>query len=182
MKNANVIHLADKKQQQNQLLERLLLEHGEALERFLRMRLALQQDKDDIIQDVLLRMVRISELEEKLQEPADKVRSYLFKVASNLIIDGFRKQQYRDSYSQQLSEQDNTTQSPETVLSQRQSLEQVEEAMSEVKAKHRRAFLMNRLDNMSYRQISEEMGISVSSVERYISSVLVAIREKIEFK
>ena len=53
------------------------------------------------------------------------------------------------------------------------------EVLDSVKPVQKEAFLSNRLENKSYRQISEEMGVSVSTIERHISNVLLALRVKV---
>ena len=51
-------------------------------------------------------------------------------------------------------------------------LEQMPEGSREV-------FLMNRLEDLKYREIAENLGISVKAVEKRMSKALQIIREKL---
>ena len=49
-------------------------------------------------------------------------------------------------------------------------------AIENLPEKVRRAFIMNRFQEMSYREIADELGVSVSSVEKYMITALKTLR------
>ena len=76
-------------------LSQLVNDNQQALMRFLRVRLANEADRDDIMQEVYLRLCRIEKLADKLSLGEAPTRAFLFRVATNLIHDHFRRQGVR---------------------------------------------------------------------------------------
>jgi RNA polymerase sigma-70 factor (ECF subfamily) len=54
-----------------------------------------------------------------------------------------------------------------------QALERIAEMLAGLPAKAREAFLLSRLDGLTYSEIATRLGVSPSSVKNYISSALV---------
>ncbi|MEO1436898.1 MAG: sigma-70 family RNA polymerase sigma factor, partial [Bacteroidota bacterium] len=70
-----------------------------------------------------------------------------------------------------------STQDPEFLLREKEFAEQLEAAIAALPEKQREVFLMNRIEKMKYREISETLGISVKAVEKRMTKALVAIRK-----
>lgn len=176
----SVVYLSQSKHSKNSLLASLVEQYKPEIMRFLRVRLALEADRDDIIQDLMIRLLRIENLEEKLMIEEANAKSYLFSIVANLVKDFYRRKQVRGEQSDEaLSTISSDSENPEKILLHQQTLSTVNQVLDSVKPMQKEAFLSNRLDNKSYRQISEEMGVSVSTIERHISKVLVALRLKV---
>ena len=167
----------------DKLLELIITEYGAALHRFVRVRLNHKDDVEDVVQDVYARLLQITELEKRVAGRMDTVRNYLFQIAVNIITDRYRKAQVRrESDHIGLDLYGNiscTLSSPERQLEGKRTLQLIQQALNDVKPELQQAFLLSRMDNMSYREISDTMGVSVSTVEKYISAALVAIRERV---
>lgn len=177
-----VVYFESQQQQNHLVLEKVLAEHEVALKRFLRVRLALEEDREDIIQDVMTRLARMDDLAAHLQQNSASVRNYLITIAANLITDRYRRAQVRQEHNsdsfdelEHSSDQDN----PESQVQSQQTLQQINHTLGQIKPSHKQAFLANRVEQKSYRQISEEMGVSISTVERYISMAVTTIRKKV---
>ena len=158
-------------------------EHGTALRRFLRMRLALDPDRDDVVQEVFVRLTRIEGIEDKFTDRPDSVRSYLFAMAHNIIRDRSRRDavRRRDSHVAYDESRDAVgNETPEDFVIAEQDADRIRAALRKQKATVRRAFAMSRLENCCYREIADELAVSVSTVEKYISRALCAIREALE--
>jgi len=164
----------------DEALEQILQEHCSALRQFLRMHLALEPDREDVIQDVFVRLACIEDLAGKFAGRPDSVRSYLFAMARNLIRDRNRRARVRQTaghvpYDDEIGIVAQAT--PEDTLCARQKVQAMRRALRQAKPKHRRAFVLSRFKHMSYREIADDLGVSVSTVEKYISTVLAALRE-----
>lgn len=182
--NSGVIYLAEREfvGRRGFLLE-VIQEHETALKRFLRMRLANEPDREDIAQEVYVRLCRQEGLAEKLSFGPEKTRAYLFTIATNLIRDMARRGATRQvSQHDHLNEEECEDEMPsaEDRLQSRQELTRIKDLIGKLDPKCRRAFLFSRLDNMSYREIADEMEISVSMVEKHISRALARIRPRVE--
>ncbi|MEE8295983.1 MAG: RNA polymerase sigma factor [Sphingomonadales bacterium] len=178
---SNVIFFSARKRKgRDVMLEQIVHEHGAALQRFMRVRLALEPDREDIIQEVFLRLARIDDLQVKFSEKPDTVRSYLFSIATNLIRDNARREKVRQkknhiSYEENIGPCNSLT--PEDALRTKQKLKAMNRALGQVKPEQKRAFILSRMENLSYAEIAADLGVSVSTVEKYISTVLYVLRK-----
>ena len=166
----------------DQLLLDIITEHDGALRRFLRMRQLSAADLEDVVQDVYLKLSRLDDPVERFSKSPDSIRSYLFVMASNVIRDQARKAKARDAGRHRTFEEGASpinVITPDTIVDGQQRLRAVWQVLRRQKPAHRRAFLLSRFDNLSYRQIADELGISVSTVEKHISRVLLALRREL---
>ncbi|MBB6521351.1 RNA polymerase sigma factor [Pseudoteredinibacter isoporae] len=161
------------------ILEQLFNEHAPGLVRFLARKTRNQEDAEDIAQGAFLRIQKLENLDQ-----LDNPRAYLYQTASNLAIDQLRRAKLHRGYLQsetptapEIEESsgnyvDQAT--PERLLSAKEELVQIEETISDLPFKARQAFLLHRTKGLAYSDIAKEMGVSVSSVEKYI---LLALRQ-----
>lgn len=162
------------------MLSTLCKEHSASLVRFLTRRLKSVEDAEDIAQAAMLRIQKLNE-----DINLDNPKAYLFQVANNLAIDNMRRNDILQRYLQTESlrhESQNAegALSPERILSAQQQLLKVQQAIQNLPLKYRQAFLLHRKNGMSYSEIATEMGVSVSSVEKYILQALRECRRSIE--
>ena len=156
------------------MLTNLCKEHGASLVRFLTRRLKNVEDAEDIAQAALLRIQNLD-----AGTSLDNPKAYLFQVANNLAIDNMRRNDILQRYLQTESLRNESQNaegalSPERIIAAQQQLRTVQHTISKLPLKYRQAFLLHRKNGMSYSEIATEMGVSVSSVEKYI---LQALRE-----
>ena len=177
----NVIDFSLRRERANQqdLLQRVIRDHDSAIRRFLRARLANHPDHEDLVQDIYVKLARQENLDQKLSLGAAQTRSYLFTIAANLLRDRYRRNSIRLAVERSLAEEEGNTNhmpSPEDIFISRQSLDAIRKVILRLPFNCRRAFLLSRLQNMSYREIAEEMNISISMVEKHIMRALAEIR------
>ena len=173
--------LAGKERQR--FLLRIVNEHETAIKRFLRLRLANEADREDIVQEVFLRLCRMENLSDKLSLGAERTRAFLFMTAANLIRDLRRRETSRQRSAHEPFDEDGTAdQAPpiEDRLQSREMLEIVRKAIEALKPSCRQAFEMSRFECMSYRDIADQMGVSVSMVEKHITNALVVVRRAVD--
>lgn len=130
------------------------------------------QDAEEIVQDVFHNVLKIDDFE-SIENP----RAYLFQAANNLALNRIRKQKHHQQYldAQDVDETDEVT--PERNVLASKNLEQVKEALEKLPAKYRRTFLLSRVEQMSYREISQTLNMPESTVEKHIIKVLKFLRE-----
>lgn len=154
--------------------------HRFSLERFFRRRAPdLQSDSDDLVQEVFLRIAQ-----RKSGEDIENPRHYMFRTAAHVLTDFRRRRSTRmaDAHIefQEYDSQVDEVSSPERVYTSRQELAQVGMALEELGEKVRVAFVLHRFEDLTYREIAVRMGVSVSSVEKYIMQALVHLTERLE--
>jgi RNA polymerase sigma-19 factor, ECF subfamily len=177
----NVTELTSRRHElDEQVLERLYREHGSALRAFLWGRVSSQSDAEDIIQEVFSRLARLDGLKEKLAADRSDNRAFIFTAANNYIVDQERRKTLERRYLSTKHDLEHDTVleiTPEATAMARQELIMVKQAIANLHPAWRRAFVLSRFDSMSYRQIAEEMNISVKTVEKYITRALAKLRD-----
>ena len=155
--------------------------YGPSLERYLSRKLDNPADAAEVTQETFIRLYRLAHPEE-----LDNARAFLFQVASNLAVDQLRRRtlhyrflraETREIGDGELPESGVDTASPEQILSGREKLDRIYAAIDELPEKCRQAFLLHRSSGLSYNDIAQELGVSVSSVEKYILEALKHCRQ-----
>lgn len=179
---ARIIPLRQEPASNEAILERIVTEHGPSLRLFLQVRAPAGMEIEDIQQEVFLRLVRLPNPIEQLSKQPDTLRSYLFTIATNLIRDRLRRaktrhqEQHEPFEEQQCHLQHN---GPEEWLTGTQQYQKMRRAIGRLPNKPRQAFILSRYKHYSYRDISEYMNVSVSTVEKYIAEALNALRKEL---
>jgi len=132
------------------------------------------QDAEEIVQDVFHNVLKIDDIE-AIENP----RAYLFQTAHNLALNRIRKQKHHQHYLESVTADEENELSPERIVMANRSLEGVKASLQKLPEKYRRTFLMSRIDNKTYKEISSILGIPESTVEKHMIKVLKFLREQI---
>lgn len=147
---------------------------GGQLIRFFQKRTNNHHDAHDLSQDVLTLW-----LNRKSQAPVEDQRAFLFKIANNVLIDHWRKKQKQQSLSQTeyefIEENENlvNNQEPSSILEHQQRLELFSEALESLPPRRKEAFVLYCFDGLRQSEIADQMGISISMVEKHIAAALL---------
>jgi RNA polymerase sigma-70 factor (ECF subfamily) len=146
------------------------------LQRFFRGYRLNSADVEDLTQDVFVRLAGPSAQTELLKPDA-----FVFTLARNLVRDRARRLHTRAALmSSELGDVEELScerPTPEQSLELTQRLLQVEQALAALKPSTREAFESHRVHGNSYAEIAEQMGISVSMVEKHIMAAIAALRD-----
>lgn len=126
----------------------------------------------DLVQEVFARAAG-SEQASRLDNPA----AFLRRIARNLLIDRSRRRAANAVSVVAMDEARDLSCSPqqEWYLEASDLLRLYEGAVDALPEKTRRVFLMHRVDEMTYREIHEKLGISVATVEYHMIRALAHI-------
>ena len=143
------------------------VEHESFLKRFLRRFLSRTHDIEDVVQDTYIR-ARCAEETQVINSP----KSFLFRVARNEALNRLRKKSQRiTDYIEELDGgelvEDHSSVEEQSIAQQRLGL--FCQSVLEMTPRCRRAFLMVKVYGLSYREVSEELGISLSGVEKHVA-------------
>lgn len=149
-----------------------VLEPG--LRRFVARQLTRAEAVEDAVQETFLRALRYRQCSD-----FGEVRALLFRIADSVVAD-----QYRHAHARQADrhcslenvEIVSPLAGPDRVLSDRQSLDCVKEAIRQLPPRCRQVFLLHRFENMSYHDIARRLGISERTVENQIAHALAVCR------
>jgi len=141
---------------------RLFDEHRPGLFRFLRWRGCTAEEADDAIQETFLRL----HTHLRTGRPEDNLRSWLFRVAGNLIRD--ERKSGRRRFNQPLEADDagvwtDPAAGPEQLVLARESTRRLHTAIGRLPATERECLAL-RGEGFRYREIGEILGIGTSTV------------------
>lgn len=131
----------------------------------------------DLVQEVFARAVG-SYQSIRLGNPA----AFLTRIARNLLIDRSRRQKRDNVLLFPLEEGRDRPVPPSQSWNIEASdlLRVYEQAVDALPDKTRRVFLMHRVDELSYRQIHQALGISIATVEYHMIKALAQIARRVE--
>lgn len=144
-------------------LQRMLLRRGRS-----------PDDAEDLIQDAFLKMQEYCERGGQVRQPEGFLVRTVLRLASNARRDEHRHL-YCDEQVENLKLLVDTTPTPDEVLAGDQCLERMRDALDAVSRRTRDVLFMHRLDGLSYAQIAESLGVSVSAVEKHMAAALVVL-------
>ena len=165
-------------------MRQLLVEMRDELKRFMLARQCDPAEVDDLLQDLFVK------LSTGKTGPVGNPRAYLYQMANNLLLDrrrGRQRQARRDDswarsqFGQDLCE--DPAASPERIAIDRNLLAQVEATLREMPERTADILRRYRLEGQSQKVIAEQIGISLSAVEKHLQRayrVLLELRCEIE--
>mgnify|MGYP000864567211 CR=1 FL=1 len=155
-----------------EILRTLYLDHQGWLQNWLRHKLGCHHQAADLAQDTFFRLLSLSRVDlAALQTP----RAYLTTTATRLLIDQARRRKVEQAYLEALSltEVDIHAVSPEQHLLTVETLTLITGMLESMPEKARQAFMLSRLENLTYPEIATILGVSSSMVKQYIARAMV---------
>jgi len=139
---------------------------------FIRNRIPDEADAEDILQDVFYQFS-----ESFMIQPIEQVSAWLFRAARNRITDLFRKKKSipfsRISPARQDDEDDapgiqdllpDPADGPEAVYARKIIIQELMDALDELPSEQREAFVMNELEDRSFKEMAEITGEGVNTL------------------
>lgn len=148
-------------------------EYFDAIRRYLVYRGADEELATDISQDVFMKLWQ-KDLD--FEEPGTK--SLLYKMASDAFVSYYRKTQIAARYEESMELRVETS-NPLEKLEYKEMHDRYVASLNEMNNNQREVFLMNRSEEMTYKEIAEQLDISVKAVEKRMSQALSFLRERL---
>jgi RNA polymerase sigma-70 factor (family 1) len=148
----------------------LFEEHYRPMKSFLYYKLADMDLAEDITQEVFIRA-----WDKRDAIVFETAKSYLYKIANNLAINHFNSAKNR--FELKLKDHDRTiSESPHYVMEKDEFAARLNRALENLPESQRVVFLMNRIDDLTYREIAERLDIGVKAVEKRMHGALESLR------
>lgn len=151
-------------------------EHRDALFRFLAQRLGNSTLAEDFTQETWLRAANVDGA-----AVIDNPRSYLFRIASNLVLDHKRHHAHRVEI--QVSDElvavvpDNRP-SPEMTALHRDELKRLMRAVDSLSPRCREAFCLVKFDGLTYEEAATRLGIARTTVVSHMVTALATLERE----
>ena len=112
-------------------------------------------------------------------DPIRDERGLLYEIARNLLVDRYRQRQVRQHDSDEVLQdmQGPSSEDPQAIVSGRQRMLQLADAIEGLPPRCRQAFVLHRVDGLPQADVAQRMGISVNMVERHIMLALATCRK-----
>jgi len=155
--------------------EKVFKEHYQHLCNFAFQFLKEKAASEEIVQDVFFKL-----WEKRESTEIKTIKSYLFSTVRNSCLNQIKHLEIRDTYKQhneaqiQYSEQQNYDSVVENELSNH-----IEKAISSLPVERQKVFKLSRFEGKKYKEIAEELGVSVKTVESQMSKALKFLREEL---
>lgn len=155
----------------HQALHALYNDHHLWLQSWLRRRLGSAFDAADLAHDTYERLI----CSNRAPEHPSESRSWLMRIAKGLVVDLHRRRRLEKAYLDALAHlPERESPSAEAREIALQTLMEIDAILDGLSAKAREAFLLSRLDWLTYPEIAERMNVSVASVQKYMLSTVKA--------
>jgi RNA polymerase sigma factor (sigma-70 family) len=167
---------------------------AEALERdeprlrsFIRKRVLDRGVAEDILQDVFYELIATY----RLMQPIEQVTAWLYRVARNRITDMFRRDAVRKSVS--LSEPSGDGEDglsledllpspeagPDALYARTVLFDALSDALDELPENQRAVFIAHEFEGRSFKEISEETGVSVNTLQSRKRYAVLHLRKRL---
>ncbi|MEP2101771.1 MAG: RNA polymerase sigma factor [Parasphingorhabdus sp.] len=161
---------AAKGQSQHDDLTELFAQFQIPLEKYFRKRVYNQNEVEDLVQDVFYRLTSRAD-----NADLERPEAFIFQIAANLLRDKARREATKRAFTKQLTDQNENAfeeLSPERVLLGKEKVVALKNALNELPERTRTVFLLHRFEEFKYREIAQQLGISMSSVEKHMMDAI----------
>ncbi len=157
--------------------EQIYNRYADRLYAFVCMRIQDEVASEEIVQEIFISLWQ----KRQLTEP-ESFMAYLFSAARYKALSYIRSSKVRDEYALNFAmflakNHDNSTQDLVDVNDLKAILDK---EIDKLPAQCKTAFRYSRFQNFTNREIAEKMGISIRTVENYITQALKHLREKLK--
>ncbi len=110
------------------------------------------------------------------------VKSYLYSSVRNGALNYIKKLAVERKHNPQIIEFIDELQHHDYVDEELREIEKIKKVIEELPEQCRKVFLMSCIDGLKYKEIAEDLDISVNTVKTHISKAYRSIREKVDHK
>ena len=109
----------------------------------------------------------------------EKARGFLFAVAKNAFYNEVEHQKVVLKYAK-LPHKNTDSETPEFQLEEKEFMDRLQKAIADLPEGQREVFLLNRMDQMTYKEIAQSLDVSQKAVEKRMHKALVKLRKTIK--
>lgn len=144
-------------------------QYGKQLLRFIRGKVATDEDAEDILQDVWYQYMNVDEI-----SAIESISGWLYRVAKNKITDRFRKKKNVSLEDFAFESDDGevnfkdillaVSKTPEDDFLQKIFWEELTNALDELPEKQKEVFIKNELEDMTLQEIADQSGDNLKTI------------------
>jgi len=158
------------------IYERIFGLYAKELRNFLLYKFRDLETAEDIVQECFIKL-----WENCKDVSVEKAKSYLFTIGNNLFLNVKKHEQVVRKHQQKSPQQDKHIISPEFIIIEEEYARKLQRLIDNLPEKQKTVFLLSRVEKKKYKEIAEDLGISVKAVEKRMSAALIYLREHLEY-
>ena len=158
------------------VISRIFLEHSQFLKKFLTRFLNREQDIEDVAQEAYLKAYSAEQDRGEIEYP----KAFLFSIAKNLALNELnRKSRQMTGYIEECGDTVvlEASANTENTVEAQESLGIYCEAVAALPEKCRHVYLLRKVHGLTHRTIADNLGISLSTVEKHLRIGALSCRD-----
>jgi len=148
-------------------------EHAKDLHDFLYYKFGAGYNPSDIVQEAFMKL-----WENCHKVLWEKVRSFLFTVANNRMLNELSKEKTAFKYTME-PRRDFSSESPQYIMEEKEYMDKLQKALEQLPEDQRTTFMLNRIEGKKHKEIAAMLGVSRKTVEKRIYAALRKLREEV---
>lgn len=157
------------------MVRQLFREHNDALVNFLLTRLPSEQEALDVAQEAYVKLLQLDQ-----PDTVGFLRGYLFRIAANLSIDRLRHRRVSDRVSAELLDELTDIEALDLQAITQEEFDIVCEAIDELPARHREAFVQHVIHGCSTSEIARQLAVDERTVRKFVARGLLHCRQRLQ--
>lgn len=150
-------------------VQALYCDHHGWLCHWLRRKLGCAHSAADLAHDTFVRVLGRPERLQEVREP----RAWLTTIAHGLVVDHVRRRSLERAYLEAIADRpEPEIPSPEIRLQLLETLTRIDVLLDGLNPRARSAYLLSRLEGLTYPQVADRLGVCLSSVEKYMATAI----------
>ena len=163
--NRNICH--------SKTFEEIYKNYAKDIRRFLFFKTQDINKAEDLMQDVFIKL-----WDNCSKVDYDKVKSYMFSIANNMFLNEVKHDKVVRNYNKG-NKKTQTNESPEFIMLEKEFMDKLDATIANLPEKQREVFLLNRIEKKKYKEIAEQLNISIKAVEKRMHQALLTMRKEI---
>jgi RNA polymerase sigma-70 factor (family 1) len=175
MNTSDLTLFKDFKNGESHAIEAFYLQYKKPVLRFILSMVKDPLESEAIFHEVFMKILR----KRRELDHADRVRSYVFTITKNEVIDYFKRlkrdrERLEKFYTTQIQQS-----SPEILEEEESILGRLEWALETLPCQRKKVLQLSYYQDKSYQEIAEEMGISKNTVKNHLIKARVDLRDRL---
>ena len=172
-------------EEQDQFIAEAVKRDESRLRSFIRKRVQDFGDADDVLQDVFYELTQAY----RLTKPVEEVTAWLYRVARNRITDLFRRRRAISLSDVAAGDEETRTledllpspdAGPDAIYARAVLADALEDALEDLPEEQREVFIAHELMGRSFKEMSEETGVSVNTLLSRKRYAVLHLRERLQ--